>query len=56
MKDEIKDLIYSIASGNASETEDRLNSIMSTKTMAALDDMRIEVSQAMFNQVDQSEE
>ena len=56
MKAEIKDLIYSIANGNANETEEQLNSIMSNKAMAALDNMRVEVSKTMFNQKEPAEE
>lgn len=50
MEEQIKDLIYSIASGDALETEQKLNSIMSQKAMVALDDMRTAVAQRMFNQ------
>lgn len=50
MKEEIKDLIFSITSGNAAETEDRLNSIMAQKVVSALDDFRVEVARDMFNQ------
>ncbi len=56
MENQIKDLIYSIASGDAAETENKLNAIMSQKAMAALDDMRINVSNSMFSQQVQSEE
>ena len=56
MEEQIKDLIYSIASGNASETEDLLNNIMSHKAMTALDDMRVNVANSMFTQKAQAEE
>ena len=56
MQSEIKDLIYAIANSNANETEQQLNAIMSNKAMAALDDMRVEVSKTMFNQKEQEEE
>ena len=49
MKEEIKDLIFSITSGNAAETEERLNGIMSQKVISALDDFRVEVARDMFN-------
>jgi hypothetical protein len=56
MEEQIKDLIYSIASGDAVETENKLNAIMSQKAMAALDDMRVNVSNSMFTQKAQAEE
>lgn len=56
MNDQIKDLIYSIAAGNALETEQKLNSIMSQKATVALDNMRTNVAQSMFNQEVQQEE
>lgn len=56
MNDQIKDLIYSIAAGNALETEQKLNSIMSQKATVALDNMRTSVAQSMFNQEVQQEE
>jgi hypothetical protein len=56
MNDQIKDLIYSIASGDAAETENKLTAIMSQKAMAALDDMRVNVASSMFSQQVQSEE
>lgn len=50
MKDEIKNLIQSIASGNAAESEEMLNGIMAQKAVTALDDMRMEVAKSMFTQ------
>ena len=56
MQDEIKDLIYSIAAGNAVEIESSFNHIMSAKAVEAMDDMRIEVAKNMFTTPEQSEE
>lgn len=56
MEEQIKDLIYSIASGDSVETENKLNAIMSQKAMAALDDMRVNVANSMFTQKAQAEE
>ena len=53
MNDEIKNLLQSIAAGNAVETEERLNSILSQKAVAALDNMRMEVASSMFNQIEE---
>lgn len=50
MNEQIKELIHSIASGSAAETQDLLGSIMTQKMSAALADMRIEVSQNMFQE------
>ena len=50
MKEEIKDLIQSIVSGNAADSEERLNSIMAQKAVSGLDDMRMEVAKSMFTQ------
>lgn len=52
MKDEIKDLIYSIANGNASDSEDLLNSIMAQKAVSGLDAFRIEVAKSMFSETE----
>lgn len=56
MENQIKDLIYSIAAGNALETEEKLNAIMSQKAAVALDDMRTNIAQSMFNKEAQQEE
>lgn len=56
MEEQIKDLIYSIASGNALETEQKLDAIMSQKAMAALDDMRVNVAKTLFKQEAEQEE
>jgi hypothetical protein len=49
MNDQIKDFVYAVAQGKAAESEEILNGIMSQKTVAALDDMRVEVAKNMFN-------
>jgi len=56
MKDEIKNLIQTIASGNAAESEEMLNSIMAQKAVTALDDMRMEVAKSMFTQPEEQPE
>lgn len=56
MDDQIKDFIYAVAQGKAAESEELLGSIMAQKTMAALDDMRVEVAKNMFNPQRQDEE
>ncbi|MHB8123745.1 MAG: hypothetical protein ACYDG4_16530 [Desulfuromonadaceae bacterium] len=50
MQEQIKDLIYSIAQGNASDIEHNINSIMAVKATEALDDLRVDVAKNMFNQ------
>jgi len=50
MKENIKELIYSIASGDAVRGEDLFNEIMASKAAAAVDDMQIAVAQSMFNE------
>ena len=56
MKDQIKDLIYSIANQDASSTEDMLNNILSQKAVEAIDARRVEVAQSMFTQPEHTEE
>ena len=50
MKEEIMGLINAIVSKDAVAIEDNLNSVMAQKTMAAMDDMRVEVAKTMFTQ------
>jgi hypothetical protein len=48
MKEEILGLINAIAAQDSQATQGALDSIMAQKTMAAMDDMRVEVAQNMF--------
>lgn len=50
MQEEIKDLLYSIVSGEAAESQDKLNGIMMAKAANALDQLRIDTAKTMFNQ------
>lgn len=49
MQEEIKDLLYSIVSGEAAESQDKLNNIMMAKAASALDQLRVDTSKTMFN-------
>jgi len=48
-KDIIRDLVYSIADGNAIEIENNFNAVMAQKVSSALDDYRIDLAKTMFN-------
>ena len=56
MEDQIKDFIRSVASGDASEASERLDNLMSQKTMFALNDLRTDMAQKMFNTTTQEAE
>jgi hypothetical protein len=53
MQEELKDLIYSMVQGNAAESQEMMNQIMSQKVGAALDDLRVNVAQSMFKEPEQ---
>lgn len=54
-KDMIRDLVYSIADGNAVEIENNFNAVMAQKVSAALDDYRVDVAKTMFNPPEETE-
>jgi hypothetical protein len=49
MEEQLKDFIYSMANGEAAQSQEMLNTIMSQKVSAALDNLRVSVAQDMFN-------
>ena len=49
MDGQIKELIGSIEAGNAAQIQDQFASIMAQKVNDALDNMRVEVANRMFN-------
>lgn len=48
----IKDMMRSMASGNANEVKTKFDSIMAGRTTAAVDDFKAELSQSVFKNPD----
>ena len=53
MKDEIMNLINAIETEDALVAQEQLNSIMMSKALERLNDMRIEIGSTMFNNTDE---
>jgi hypothetical protein len=55
MKDQIRNLIYSIAAGDSVQSEELFNDIMATKAAESVDNMQVAIAQTMFTPVEESE-